>query len=333
MKPFYNDSDIPSFFPIGGAPESLRPGQIYGMANDANFDASHLSEPLTEYIRGLPDSENLQAALEAIAPMVPTPRRFSYLQHNEAAARQKDDGDDADIRPLGADFKQLTNKGTQTDSATDNKGLMIVLDNDDGGEDPMVQQYHVASLRNRLLRSEISRAITILATGTSSGTPNWGASNATADPDGDLLTMLDDSQTARGVDANIVVIGGQAALRRKLALRRTASSGGFATAQLTDEQLAGFLGVDRVVTLKAAYSAGGSLSRIAGSVAYAYNAQSGLTKDDASNVKRFVTLTPGGVFRVYIEPCLKRTKVVVEHYSRIVNTATAGMRKITPTYT
>lgn len=333
---FLNDSLLPSAFPIApGDPSGARSNTVYGLANDANFDAAHLSEPLTEYIRGVPDTDRLQEVLDAIAPPVPTGRRFSYMQHNEAAAFQHDQTDDGDIRPIGGDFKQVANKGTQTDGATDNKGLMIVLDNDDGGEDPAVQQYHVANLRNRLLRSDVKRAVALIdANDTSSSTPNWGASNTTADPDGDLLTLMEDSQTARGCMPNVLLIGGLAALRRKLALRRQATSGGFATAQLTDEQLADFLGVEKVVTLRAAYqSSSTAKTRIAGSEAYAYYAQRGATKDDPSNIKRFVTMTQGGLFRVYIVPVLKRTQIVVEHYNRLVCTASTGIYSVKPTYT
>lgn len=332
MKPFFNCSQLSPIFPIADA--SARTNRIYGLPNDANFDAGHLSEPLTEYIRGVPDTDNLQAVIDAIAPMVPAGRRFSYLQHNELAAFQDDSGDDADIRQIGGSFKAVSNKGTQAEAMTDNKGLMIILDNDDGGEDPAVQQYHVANLRTRLLRSEVRRAIALIAAAAdNSGTPNWGASNTSADPDGDLLSMVDDSQTKRGCAANIVVLGGTAALRRKLALRRTASSGGFATAALTDQQLADFLGVDQVVTLKATYQSSSSAkTRIAGSVAYAYYALRGATNNDPSNIKRFVTMTQGGQFRVYIEPELKKTKIIVEHYSRIVTTASVGVQKVTPSY-
>jgi len=333
---FLNDSQFASFFPhLAGDPSQAVGNRIYGLANDANFDATHLNEPLTEYVRGVPDTDGLQAAIDAIAPMVPTGRRFSHLQHNELAAFQDDAGDDGDIRMLQGEFRKVSNKGTQTDGATDNKGLMIVLDNDDGGEDAAVQQYHVANLRNRLLRSEVRRAITLIdAAATSSGTPNWGTSATTPDPDADLLTMVDDSQVARGCIANILVLGGTAALRRKLALRRLTSAGGFSTSGLTDAELAQLMGVDQVVTLKAAYQSSASAkTRIAGSVAYAYYAMKGATKDDPSNVKRFVTMTAGGAFRVYIVPVLKRTQIVVEHYSRIVITATVGLRKLTPTYT
>lgn len=309
-------------------------GRIYGLANDANFDAAHLSEPLTQFITGAPDTEDLLASLEAMMPSVPVARKFSYKTHNEKSQFQVD-SDDSDIRKIGGEFKKVSSPEGNTDSSTENKGLAIVLDNDEGGEDATVQQYHVTSLRNRLLRTEIYRARTLIdANDVSSGTPNWGASNTTADPDGDLLGAVNDSLTNRGVMPTVVVLGSTAALRRKVALRRQATSGGFATAGLTDAELAAFLGVQRVVTLKTAYqSSSTAKSAVAGSEAYVYAATPGATTNDPSNFKRFVTATQGGPFRVYIVPMLKQTLIAVEHFSRLVCTSTLGIASVKPTYT
>ena len=310
-------------------------GEVYGLANDANFDASHLSEPLTEYMRGIPDTDGLQAMLDAIAPAVPVGRRFEYKQQNEKAILQQDADDDGDIREIGGDFKTVSSPGSKTDAATDNKGLAIVLDNDQGGENTQVQQYYVSMLRNRLLRSDLKRTVALLTSNAvSSGTPNWGSANAARDPDADLLTMVDESGDARGINPNIVVIGGTAALRRKLALRGSDKAGAFASGMMSYEDLAELLEVDKVIPLRARYQSGANAkSKIAGSIAFSYYAQQGVTKDDPSNIKRFVTMTTQGVFRVYIEPVLKRTKIAVEHYSRIIATSTVGIRSVAPTYT
>ena len=313
---------------------NIMKGRTVGLANDANFDAAHLSEPLTQFITGAPDSEDLLASLEAMIPSVPVSRKFSYKTHNEKAQFQID-ANDGDIREIGAEFARVAAPGGDTDSSTQNKGLAILLDNDEGGEDPSVQQYHVNSLRNRLLRTELYRArVLIDANDVSSATPNWGASNAAADPDGDLLTAVNASLTARGIMPTVLVLGSTAALQRKIALRRQATSGGFATAGLTDAELAAFLGVQRVVTLKTAYqSSGTAKSAIAGAESYVYAAQPGMTTNDPSNFKRFVTMTQGGMFRVYVVPMLKQTLIAVEHHSRLVCTSTLGILSVKPTYT
>lgn len=309
-------------------------GVPYGLANDANFDAAHLSEPLNTFITGAPDTEDLLATLEAMIPSVPVSRKFSYKTHNEKAQFQID-SDDSDIRQIGGEFQKVSAPGASVDSSTQNKGLAIVLDNDEGGEDNQVQQYHAMSLRNRLLRSEIYRArVLIDGNDVSSATPNWGSSNATADPDANLLTLVSDSNTARGLMPNVVVLGSTADVLRKIALRRSASSGGFSTAALTNAELAAFLGVDRVVTLKTAYqSSSTAKSAIAGSEVYAYSARQGLTTNDPSNFKRFTTPTPSGMFRTYVVPMLKQTLIAVEHYSRLVCTSTVGIYSVKPTNT
>ena len=74
-------------------------------------------------------------------------------------------------------------------------------------------------------------------------------------------------------------------------------------------------------------------ARILGSVAFAYSAPQQITKNDPSNLKRFVSMTPSGKFRVYIVPDVKRTIITVEHYSSLVATRTVGISSITPTFT
>lgn len=336
MKRFANDSELkPFFLEMPGDPSNARSGRIYGLANDANFDAAHLSEPLTEYAVGIPDRDRLQETLDTIAPAVPVGRRFEYLEHNERAAFQQDADDDSDIREIGGEFKTVSSKGTKKDSSTDNKGLTIILDNDQGGENEQVQRYYTAMLKNRLLRTELKRVIGLIhANATAGGTPNWGTANAGRDPDADLLTLVDDSGDARGINPNIVVLGGTAAVKRKISLRSSDKAGAFASAAISYDDLAESLEVDRVVPVRARYQTGANTrGKIAGLVAYTYYAQNGLTKDDPSNVKRFVSMTPSGMYRVYIESILKRTKITVEHYSRTVITSALGIRKLEPTFT
>ena len=55
----------------------------------------------------------------------------------------------------------------------------------------------------------------------------------------------------------------------------------------------------------------------------------GVSKDDPTNVKRFVTPARGGKFGVYVVEHEKFTDISVEMYSNIVVTSTLGIRKIT----
>lgn len=327
------DNTMPALFPdmpSGGGGEH---GRIY-TANDDNFDAQHLSQPLTEYIVGVEDDQDLEATLNAIAPMVPVSRSFTYRQHDEREAFQHDGATDEDIREIGGDFATVKRTGKQMNGRCDNKGLIMPLDHDQGGEDTAIQQAAVRNLRNRLLRSELYRTEALLEANDTEDSINWGPSNDAADPDTDVLTNVDLSGDARGIDSNLVVFGGGADVRRKRALRRSLVPGIAQTAGDTPEQLASFYGVDQVVKTKARYqSSKTAKSKIFDSKVYIYYAASGLMKDDPSNLKRFVMVTEGGPFRVYIIPMLKKTLVCVEHYSSIAITSTLGIRKILVTFT
>lgn len=303
-------------------------------ANDANFDSAHLSEPLTEYLVDYPDEEGLDVLLEAAFPSVPVGRSFSYKVHDDKEAFQLALNDE-DIREINGDFAMIRKTGTQADGRTDNKGLTMVLDNDQGGEDPAVQQRAVANLRNRLLRTELFRGEALLEANDVARTPNWGASNAAADPDGDLLADIDLGGDARGMDSNTVLFGGSAWVTRFLSLGLGDNAARHQTRNLTPAQLAELVGVERVVKSKFRYQSGANEKRkiVAGKV-YSYYAKAGAMPDDPSNIKRFCTSVPGGgMLRVYIEPRLKRTYVTVEHYSRLVLTSPLGIRKLAPTYT
>lgn len=310
-----------------------QPGVIYA-ANDANFDETHLSQPLTEYIVSVADPEDLGALLERLAPSVPVGRAFTYRTHTSLEEFQTDDTNDGDIREIGGDFAMVRRTGAQADGRTDNKGLTMVLDNDQGGEIPEVQQRAVANLRQRLFRSELKRLITLLdANDVAESSVNWGPANTSADPDADILGMLENSGDARGIDSNIVLFGGTWT-RRVQSLRRPSSAGAFGTGNFTLDQLADYYGVDRVERLRTRHqSTSSAKAKILANDVYCYYARPGMTVNDPSNIKRFVTPTPGGPVRVYVEQRLKKTLVTVEHYSRMVCTSSLGIRKLPTTYT
>jgi len=310
------------------------PSGVILAANDANFDAEHLSEPLTEYLVDYPDEEGLDVLLDQAFPAVPVGRSFSYRVHDDKEAFQLALNDE-DIREIGGDFAMIRKTGTQADGRTDNKGLIMILDNDQGGEDPAVQQRAVANLRNRLLRTDLYRGEALLEANDTATTPNWGASNTAADPDGDLMSSIDLSGDARGIDANTVLYGGSAWVTRFLSLGLGSNAARHQTRNLTPAQLAELLGVERLVKSKFRYqSSSTAKSKIVAGKVYAYYAKAGAMPDDPSNIKRFVTSVPGGgMLRVYINSVRKRTEVCVEHYSRLVLTSSLGIRKIAPTYT
>lgn len=332
MKPLVQVSNDQSalFGALPAEVSSLRNGSICA-ANDANFDQSFLSQPLTEYIVGQEDKEDLFTLLQRAAPGIPVARAFTYRTHDSKENFQSDDADDGDIRELGGDFKQVRQTGAQVDGRTDNKGLTMVIDVDQGGLDANVQQRAATNLRQRLARSELARLITLLdANDSAESSVNWGSSNTTADPDADVLSMLENSGDARGIDSNIVLFGG-AWIRRLLAHRRSNTPGGYASSAMSDMQLAELYNVDNVVKLRnRKQSTASAKAKILTNDVYCYYVSPGGTQEDPSNVKRFVT---GGSLQVYVEQRLKKVLISVEHYSRLVCTSSVGIRKLPTTFT
>ena len=161
---------------------------------------------------------------------------------------------------------------------------------------------------------------------------NW--KTAGSDPDGDLMAAIDLSGDARGLNPNIALFGGGAWTKRFLGLGVDANSGKFASRSLTPAQVAQLCGLDKVLTSNFRYqSSATAKTKIIADKVYIYYAKRGAMPMDPSNVKRFVTAVPGGgMFRVYIETVLKRTKVSVEHYSRIALTSSLGIRQLVVTY-
>ncbi len=303
-------------------------------ANDANFDAAHLSEPLTEFIAETADEEGLDVLREQACPSVPVGRAFTYRVHDSVEDFQAAINDE-DIREIGGDFPIIRLTGTQTNGRTHNKGLTMALDNDQGGEDPAVQQRAIVNLRNRLLRTELYRLEALLEANDTATTPNWGASNTSADPDGDLMSAINLSGDARGIDANTVLYGGGAWVTRFLSLGIGSNAARHQTRNLSPEQLRDLMQVDRLIRAKfRRQSSASAKAKIVGDKVFVYYVKPGAMPGDASNVKRFVTPVPGGgVFRTYVQPMLKKTMVTLEHYSSIDLTSSLGIRKIAPTYT
>jgi len=310
-----------------GTASGIQHGSILA-ANDANFDAAHLAEPLSEYIVGAPDDEGLQAAIEALFPSIPVGRSFTYRTHDTKEQYQTDSADDGDIREIGGDFAKIRTTGTQVDGRTDNKGLTMVLDNDQGGEDAAVQQRAVVNLRNRLLRSDLRRGLVILDAHDTSDSKTWG-SGTTATPDSDAAIANNTGGDARGVDGNVIVWGKSAWIKRMLGCDNNLSPGMAGRGMLSPAQAAALAGCERGIVLPFRFqSTGTAKAAILTDTVFIYHAKAGAMPDDPSNVKRFVTNTPSGLLRVYVQSELKKTLVTVEHYSRIVATSTVGIRKL-----
>lgn len=291
------------------------------LANEARFDSSYLSEPLTQYATGWSGSDEarkLTELLDFLAPSVRVGRRFEYKAATNAEALLSETDD---IRAIGAGFKKVEYKGTTTNEKTLNKGLTLVLDKDemmDGDE-----ELGVSRLMARLLRSEVRRAATVLLSLDAGSSKTWGNS---ADPDGDVLTLIESAGDSSGLQPNRVLYGRAAWLLRRSSYAAQATAGAFGGLVVnTPQALAEALGVEQVLQTALRYqSAAAAKTKLIGAYVMAFNAQANIGKDDPSNMKRFIT---GSGMTVYRQEYAKTIEISVEHYSNIVGTATVGAKR------
>ena len=307
----------------------IQPGQVC-LANESRFNSAFFSEPLTAYATGWRDPNNIEALLDFVASPVQVGRRFEFKKAENAEAFHVD-LDDA--RAIGAPFKTVEYKGTTVTEKTTNKGLTVRVDLDVAGEIPNWRELHTARLLQRLLRSEFRRAMELILASATNTAKTWDTT-AGKDPDQDILSELMASVDAMGLRANRVLFGDVAWHKRMLAHRAQASAGGYASAGLTTEELAGFLGVEGVRISRDRYQSSASgKSKIVPDVVLMFYGQDGVTPDDPTHAKRFWSAVEGGgKYRVYEQQVnSKIVDLTVEHYSNVVLTSTVGLRKLTIT--
>lgn len=300
-----------------------QPRQIH-LANEERFTAAYFSEPLTAYAVGWVDPSNTQETLDAVAPPLEVSRRFEFKNatNSESFLSETDD-----VRAIGSPFKRVEFKGSSTNEKTYNKGLTYRLDHDDAVAG--TEERIVASLLSRLNRNDLRRAVALLIAAASNSAKTWDDTDG-KDPDYDVLADLDTGGDARGMDSNLVVYGRSAWVKRLLSLRAQNLAGQANSSTLTHDQVAQFLGVDKVMQVKERYqSTASAKAKVLASYVLMYYALQNLMKDDPSNIKQFWTPTASGRFRVYREEHAKYTDISVEHYSNIVITSTLGIRMFT----
>lgn len=314
--------------PYAAADDGVFKHEKIVQANASLFTESYFSEALTGYAVGWKDPNDIEGTLEFFAPKVPVTRRFEYAEATNAEEFFSD-GDD-DERAIGGNFGTVEYTETKTQAKTVNRGLKICVDLDEVAEKEGWQKMYAAKLLRRLRRNSLRRAIALLSAAATNTAKTWDTT-AGKDPDQDLVTELVAAATASGVKPNRVGYGDTAWSKRLLAHRAQASAGGFASAGLTPELLAAFLGVDKVAISKERYSTGGSKSEIVNNLVLSFFASEGMDTEDPSNIKRFVSPCEGGTdVRVYERQVTEKLyEIVVEHYELIKITSTLGIRKNT----
>lgn len=301
-------------------------GQIYA-ANEARFTAANYSEPLTAYTLGWTDPENLEVLLNQIAPAVEVSRRFEFKAADNAEAFLSETDD---LRAIGAAFKRVDYTGSSVNEKTHNKGLTTRIDHDDTVGDGWREQA-VDRLMMRLLRNDLRRALTLLNAAANNQARTW--TSGSPNPDADCRTELKAAADISGVRPNTILFAEAAWDARTGAYEASTAPAAARKAAMTEAELARHLMVDLVLPIKARYQSTSSAKAgvMTASTVLFYLALQGVTKDDPSDIKRFVTPTPGGRFRVYVTEHEKWTDITVEHYSNIVITSglSGNIRKIT----
>lgn len=300
------------------------PDRIYE-ANTSLFNNSHYSESLTGFAVGYRDTTDLDAANSFYGSAVPVSRKFEYMEFDLDAAFESDANDE---RAIGEDFKRIKHAGKMVLGKTLNRGLMIVCDLDEVGDDPNWKERKTGQLIDRLKRNKLIRKVGLLKAAAVLTALTWN-SDAGKDPDQDVIEALIAGGDDSGWMPNRVGYGHSAWAKRVRSHRAQDTAGGIASAGLTPEQVAGFLNVDEVHVTKSRYLNAGAKTQILANDVLAFTALDDMAVEDPSNIKDFVTMIDGEVYRVYeYEMGPKLVGIIVEHYSIEKITALAGIRHL-----
>jgi hypothetical protein len=342
------DPSAPIMGPDPGRSYDKHVGEVF-FANDSWFTTTYYSEPLTNYLVGWRDPNNIEETLAFYAPQVAVPGRlFEFKSATNAEEFLSEVYDDE--RAIGADFKKVVYTGTDTVAKTLNRGLGIVIDLDKvskggmGGAGPAPwQQNTVAKLTRRLWRNSLRRAITAISAGATAGTglrwiavPPGNTSLVPPNPDMDIQAELVTATDTSGIRPNRVGYGDSSWLYRNQAYGAQNNPAGFMGYGPGDaaEKMAAALGVDKVHISRERYqSAAASKTQVVGANVNMFYAQDDVDTEDPSNIKRFVSTFDaeqgGGLFRVYVQQISAKLVVVtVEFYELIVVTYSGGIRKV-----
>jgi hypothetical protein len=318
-------------FTIHPADDAFAPGRVLAY-NAAQFGSNNPSEFLTNYALRYTDplQDSLRAIREALAPEVRS-NDSSYVQYPVYtlgdAFLTMDTAADA-RRAIGADYATLRNTAkTLTTQKLPDVGLAVEVDEEEELLDSDWQQRKVAWLLGILDRTELRTAIALFVAGAANTAKTWDTT-AGKDPDQDVMTIID-STTIR---PSTILIGPGAWTKRALAHRAQNTAGGFSSASMTPEQLAGFYGVGDVIVPRNKYATSSSATgNVLGSYVLMFTAMKGMSRDDFSNLKTFTAPSKRGDRAVYVRQIGdKRWRIAVSTGKRLVAlTSTAGAELIT----
>ena len=332
MKRHYNFfCDMTGATTLELAPQTF--GDIVAV-NAASAFASSLAQDISGYLAGLPSTDE-SALLDLIAPPVMTADFFQFAKADDLAYLTE--ADDSDIRAVGANFKRIQFSGTTVTDGTVQKGLTQRVDH---RTIPMINGSRVAGwennvaagLKNRLIRAEKMRALSVIDAAANNTAVNWTTNPHTANPDGDIRKAAERGRIATGLPSTNVMIGSTAQQTRQDAYEAGARTNQGNHGDYTPQQIAnyaqcrtGFIetgikqskkGATKVVTL--------------GNVIYTYNAEKSPMVQDPSNIKRCWSPTlNGGMWMVFVQESAAWTDITVFHQSKVIIPISVGIEKLT----
>ena len=317
---------------FGSSPSAF--GEIVAV-NAASTFAASLAQDISGYLAALPSTDE-SASLDLIAPPTQTADFFQFAKADDLAYLTE--ADDSDIRSVGANFKRIQMSGSLVTDATLQKGLTMRVDHRalarvNGVIVPGWENRTAASLKNRLVRAEKVRALSVIDAASNNTPVNWSTTPQTANPDGDIRHMAERSRIDTGMPTTTLMIGSSAQQARQDAYEagertnNTTNHAGY-----TMEQLANYAQVKQafVETGVKMQKKGATKVVTLGNVAYTYSAQQDASLEDPSNIKRCWSPTmSGGMWMVFVQESSAWTDITVFHQSKVIIPITLGIEKLT----
>ncbi len=328
---------LPLFLTLSGATSaSLSPivgGITVANASSLNY-AGALASDVQGYIAGLPATDE-EKLLDLLAPPIEANDMFQFAKADDEFFLTE--ADDSDIRAIGASFKKIQNRGSVVTDSTQQKGLTMVVDHKqlpkvNGKITAGWENAYAESLKQRLIRSEIIRTISLLDAGAATAAKVWGA---TANPDGDIREMVQATRIGTGQSGLATVVMGNAAQQLRQDSYEAAARANHAMANHANysmEELARYAGSKKIIVEDGIRQVKKGATKIdrTGLAVYSYIAEAGVTLMDPSNIKRVWSQTPfNGRWAVIIKPGAVSTEITVFHESKIIAPIISGIIKRT----
>ena len=211
-------------------------------------------ESLTTFAVGYRGPDYL-ADLNILAPGVPVANRFDYKAFDNAEAFYSELSDD--LRAPRGDFKEVEYTSEEVTAKTANRGLMICVDRDQVKNNPNWEQQYTGMLITRIRLNQLRRAIALLSAGATNANKTW---DTTAGRTRTMTCSPISSPRTRRLACGRTAwpTAPTAWSKRVLAHRAQDNAGGYASAGLTPEQVAAFLGIERAIVCNARYSTSAS---------------------------------------------------------------------------